>query len=228
MSSFIPTASQKRIDWAKNFKINLPQIAPDFGLSEEKTNKALAACDTIIFTITLAREAKRFSKICTLYRDGVLSKKVKDHTIPTITMPAQPPVIIDANPIGYLQQIAQFIKVQSKYTAATGSLLQIIAPSASSASLTESKPKCKTKSLVNSVVRIDWTKGKAHGVIVESQRGDETVWTTLDRDTFSPYIDTRPPLVAGKPEERRYRLRYFFNDEPIGEYSLILTAITLP
>jgi hypothetical protein len=42
------------------------------------------------------------------------------------------------------------------------------------------------------------------------------------------YIDTRPPLTVGKPEERRYRLRYFLNDEPIGEWSDILTAITLP
>lgn len=228
MSSFIPAARQKRIDWAKNFKMHLPAIAADYGISEEKLSKALAACDTIIFTITLAREAKLFAKVCTRYRDGVLSKQVKEHTIPTMAMPTPPPVIINADPIGYLRELAGFIKVQSKYSAVTGSLLRIVAPSASFASLTDAQPKGKTKSLSNSVVRIDWTKGKAHGVIIESQRGAETVWTTLDRDMYSPYIDTRPPLVAGKPEERRYRLRYFFNDEPIGEPSQIWTAITLP
>lgn len=34
----------------------------------------------------------------------------------------------------------------------------------------------------NSVVRLDWTKGKFDGVSIEGQRGNEIVWTRLDRD----------------------------------------------
>ncbi len=33
-----------------------------------------------------------------------------------------------------------------------------------------------------------------------------------------------PALVAGQPEERRYRLRYRANDVPVGEYSDIFVV----
>lgn len=75
---------------------------------------------------------------------------------------------------------------------------------------------------------LDWVKGKFDGVIIESQRADETAWTRLDRDFRSPFEDERPPLQTSKPEERRYRLRYFVDDESIGEWSDVLVVITNP
>lgn len=44
----------------------------------------------------------------------------------------------------------------------------------------------------------------------------------------SPFVDTRPPLEAGKAEVREYRLRYLRRDEPVGEWSDIITATTRP
>jgi len=230
MPSFIPVGKQQRVDWAKNFKSNFPAVAPDYGFGEEQVKNAVAACETIIYVITLAREAKKFSKICTIYRDGILAKEIKPNSLPPLNLPDAPPVLFDKNPIGYLQEIAGYMKVQPKYTSSVGSLLRIAAPSAASfASVRDAKPKIrKLRALANSVVRIDWIKSAAQGVIIESQRGDETAWTMIDRDMHSPFIDTRPPLVAGKPEERRYRLRYFINDEPVGVWSEIYTAVTMP
>ncbi len=40
---------------------------------------------------------------------------------------------------------------------------------------------------------------------IQSQRAGETEWTTIGFDTNSPYTDARAPLVAGQPENRRYR-----------------------
>ncbi|HQU84522.1 MAG TPA: hypothetical protein PKY59_15395 [Pyrinomonadaceae bacterium] len=31
----------------------------------------------------------------------------------------------------------------------------------------------------------------------------------------------------GEPEERRYRLRYFLGDEPVGTYSDVIVAVTM-
>ena len=87
-------------------------------------------------------------------------------------------------------------------------------------------PRVKLKSLLSSVVRIDWRKGKFDGVLVYSKRGDEVEWTLLDRDNYSPYIDTRPPLEAGKPEIRYYRFRYLLGDQAVGDYSPIYTQVT--
>jgi hypothetical protein len=45
---------------------------------------------------------------------------------------------------------------------------------------------------------------------------------------YSPFIDTRPPLEAGKPEIRYYRLIYMVNDKPFGKYTPVYTQVTTP
>jgi hypothetical protein len=52
---------------------------------------------------------------------------------------------------------------------------------------------------------IEWVKGRFDGVDIETQREGESTWTYLAFDSFSPYLDTQPPAVAGKPEVRPYR-----------------------
>jgi hypothetical protein len=47
-------------------------------------------------------------------------------------------------------------------------------------------------------------------------------------DRFSPYLDSREPLVAGQPEVRRYRIRYLVGDEPVGKYSAVASVTTVP
>ena len=44
----------------------------------------------------------------------------------------------------------------------------------------------------------------------------------------SPYIDDRPPKVAGRPETRQYRVRYMLRDQPTGEWSDIVTTTFVP
>jgi hypothetical protein len=42
--------------------------------------------------------------------------------------------------------------------------------------------------------------------------------TFLARDTEAPYVDTRPLLVPGQPEQRTYRAIYVgHGDEEVGE-----------
>lgn len=82
--------------------------------------------------------------------------------------------------------------------------------------------------MTGSIVRIDWKKGKFDGVFIDSERGDETAWTRLDFDMRSPYEDSRLPTAAGKPEERRYRLIYFIDNQTVGVWSDTITVITLP
>ena len=40
-----------------------------------------------------------------------------------------------------------------------------------------------------------------------------------DRDTESPYVDARPLLVAGQPETREYRMRFWDKGTPNGEWT---------
>ena len=61
-----------------------------------------------------------------------------------------------------------------------------------------------------------YKKGQTHGILLESMRGDETVFSFLLSATKSTFIDKRPNLVAGRAETRHYRAWYVLNDEVIG------------
>ncbi|MBC8384552.1 MAG: hypothetical protein H8E57_03420 [Candidatus Cloacimonetes bacterium] len=63
---------------------------------------------------------------------------------------------------------------------------------------------------------IKWRKHYADGINIYSRRGDETEFTFLARDTVSPYVDNRPNLETGKPEDREYYAFYIFDDEEEG------------
>ncbi len=68
-------------------------------------------------------------------------------------------------------------------------------------------------------------KGRFDGVDIETRRDGEPTWTYLAFDSFSPYLDTRPPAVAGKPEVRRYRLRYRNKENPVGVWSDLIQVL---
>jgi hypothetical protein len=76
--------------------------------------------------------------------------------------------------------------------------------------------------------RITFAKRGTGGVDIETQRNNEMTWTHLAFDSFSPYIDNRPPLTAGQSEQRRYRLRYRDSDVPVGLFSDTLSVTVGP
>ncbi|MBI3881803.1 MAG: hypothetical protein HY301_17285 [Verrucomicrobia bacterium] len=67
-------------------------------------------------------------------------------------------------------------------------------------------------------VRIRFRKYGRKGVVIHCKRagGD---WEMLGVDMASPFVDKRPLLVAGQPETREYRLRFFEDDASTGEYT---------
>ncbi|MCC6359699.1 MAG: hypothetical protein IT450_13215 [Phycisphaerales bacterium] len=54
---------------------------------------------------------------------------------------------------------------------------------------------------------------------MRSQRAAGATWSSLAFDTNSPCVDGRPPLVAGQPEQRRYRARYVDDGAPVRDWS---------
>ena len=54
---------------------------------------------------------------------------------------------------------------------------------------------------------------------IYSKRDGDADFVFLARDTATPYLDTRPLKVAGKPEIRECRAMFVLNDEEIGIFS---------
>ena len=139
-------------------------------------------------------------------------------TVPGITSPT----LVAPGIIRRTRDLVLRIKAHPNYTEVIGEDLGIIGAEQSPAA--EVKPVGTAAALPNHEVKITFVKAGHDGVDVESQRAAETTWTYLAFDGFSPYVDNRPPLVVGQPEERRYRLRYRDNDVPVGEYSDIFVV----
>lgn len=232
MPRIIPQSNSKKIEFLTLFKTNFPPEGASLSFNSDEIETAVIACETIIYSIKLADFAKTFSKSCTAFKESKMKGRIKTETgdiVPSFSAPEPPAEIYQGNAVGYLQKIFKRIKAQPDYSEGVGLNLGIVPPKAAPLNLREAAPKgLKIQSLSNSVVRIDWRKGKFDGVIVKSQFLGEIQWFEIGRDIHSPFIDTRPPREAGKPEVRRYRLYYMLNDEAVGEPSAILETATMP
>jgi hypothetical protein len=227
----IPKADNQRIQWTINVEAEFPPIASDFGFSGEETKAVLDDSRTMRFVIQNGQKAQAHSKASNSFKYDLLGNSqdgLSEPELPVYT-PVEPPATIA--PRGILKRFSKWeerLKAHPNYNDAIGDLLQINAAQSADVSPDAAKGKGQATAMADSVVRIDWTKGEFDGVLIEGQRGDETVMTQLGRDFRSPFTDERAPLQAGKPEERRYRLRYLLDDEPVGEWSDVIVIITKP
>ncbi len=114
------------------------------------------------------------------------------------------------------------IKTHRNYTESIGEVLGLIG--ADDETPDEVLPTGSVKVLPGFRVEVGFVKGRFDGVDIESRRRHGTRWVHLAFDSYSPYVDNRPPLTAGQPERRHYRLRYRDNDVPVGDYSETLSA----
>lgn len=229
-TSIIPTGNNERIAWALNLEDKFASLAPSVGFSVAEAETVVEDAIMMRFLIENGITAQAFAKATNSYKydklNGVADGE-SEPTLPLLNSTEPPATIVDSGIIERLSKAMARTKTAAGYSDSVGDLLLINPPTVDSAIPPDTKPTATWTALPNSTIRIDWTKGKFDGVIVEGQRGDESAWTKLDRDTRSPFDDERPNSVNGKPEERRYRLIYFLGDEPVGTYSDIIVAVTM-
>src|SRR6266481_3260533 len=77
-------------------------------------------------------------------------------------------------------------------------------------------------------VEIGFNKLTSDGMNIYSKRDGDVDFVYLARDTQTPYVDTRPLKVAGKPEIREYKAMFVLNDEEIGIFSHELVVNCAP
>ena len=130
-----------------------------------------------------------------------------------------------AGVLARLRKLVQQIKKSSAYTEAMGAELGILTPTAAAR---DPKPtKVHVEAGENSHVMIDCPLRGWDAVEIESQRGTGG-WELLAVCLKRKYTDTRPPLNAGLPEVRSYRLRYRDGDQAQEVYSDVVKVTTKP
>ena len=217
----IPRSEDARKAWCDNMILKFPPLREQLGFSEDEEKAFLDDVRMVNYVITASQSVAAESKARTAYKKQMLDGTADGGNalpLPLNTLPAPPAVLVPPGVIGRIRAFIQRIKTQPNYTDAIGEQLQIVGTKSDDLNIETAKPSFKGASSVGKV-RLDWIKGEFDGVVIEGQRGAETVFSLLDKDFKPPFEDLRPNLVAGQPETRRYRMIYLLNDAVAGIYS---------
>ncbi|MBS4027466.1 MAG: hypothetical protein KGZ58_02420 [Ignavibacteriales bacterium] len=200
---FIPRRDIDFLDWYRNFAVKIVDYAPAFGISAEVLAQIQSDLDE---AITMLKEVHSLKQS---FHSKTEAKKTHFKKARRFLL----------NQVGIMKR-------QNGYAESIGKDLGIISTAqlAPKTKGDDAKPKMFI-TLLPDKNRIDWIKGENDGIMIQSKRGEETVFTFLDKDTRSPYDDARKNLVPGVPEKRTYRFRYFRNDIEVGEWSDEVTVV---
>lgn len=203
-SSFIPSTDSDFQRWYNNFSAALPAQQALFGLSSEDIAAIASGNQDLNAKIQAADAASAAAKVANAAKSD--SRRKAD---------------------GDARGIARRIKAHPKYTPAIGQLLGIEGAE-SSGDLSGSSPDVFVINLGGGKAEVSFSKSSSHGVNVYGWREGDGDFVFLARDNASPYVDERPPLVAGKPELRRYKLIYVVSDREVGQFSPIAETVVTP
>lgn len=228
-NQIIPSTDELFDPWFNNFVMKFAGYATLLGFTAGDATALSNEYDYIHWAFTaqgmFETELNERIHLKRLLRDGPVGEPTPGvPTVPTLAVPAgamPAPGIVPR-----LRKMIQAIKNHKNYTEAIGQDLGIIATA--SAPDLNPKPIATGTAAMNSEVTIAFKKGTHDAVVVEGQRGAETGWTQLDKVMRSPWVDARPPLVAGQPEVRKYRLCYCDGNDAVGDFSDIITVVTRP
>lgn len=226
--SWLPSREADRLIWLINFCLKLNVYVGTAGIVAADVTAVTGYRDNFQWALNRKAQIRTVSQDLTAWTDLLSDGPIGATIGPAPAAPVYPIAPL-ATPVAgifpLIIQLADRIRNTAGYTTAIGEDLGIEPPAAP---VVLGDPTFTATPQPNSEVRLDFVKATSDGVLIESQRAAENTWTLLGTDRFSPYLDARPPLVPGQPEVRRYRMRYLVGDDPVGNYSAIVTATTVP
>lgn len=224
-TTWLPVTDGELLLWLNSFRQKLQNYQATLGL--DTADLVEIELDYKAYAYMLAQieglraELLRRVEFKALLRDG--PETATPIPFPTNILIAEPPSM-SARP----GMLSQLLKMVALIKSAPGYSLEIGRDLGIEAMGVEIIPMCPqqiTPITENGAVRIEFEKAIWKGVMIESQRADESVWTLLGTVYESPYMDARAPLVPGLAETRRYRLQYVDAVEAIGCYSDVFQVI---
>jgi hypothetical protein len=146
--------------------------------------------------------------------------KIELPSLPTLTNPPKPG-IEKRN-----QELYNFLKSHPNRTAQSLADLGISETDSDPVSPGDLKPALKIQAKPDDRVEIAFSKQGQTAIRFQRETGDDK-WTSVGDATSSPFTD-ETASAGGKPEKRRYRAVYLAKNQPVGQYSDIVTVVTTP
>lgn len=223
---YYPRLHSTRPEWHQNFADKLPDYAATLPLTTEETNQGVADNRTLAYGlgqwITNIRDfAPACSSALKTLADGTGGEAF---VFPAYAAPTPPTLPVGTTVLpGALQRtfrLVQEIKNKPGYTEEIGINLGIVGEEDTTEVNTPEFTTKLEQGTTCQCARLSFKKYGWYAVVIYSRRGDGE-WTLLGIDTESPYIDDRPLLVAGQPEVREYRMRFWEAGTEQGEWSTV-------
>ena len=217
--SYLPHREADRVTWLNNLAAKISTYQTLFGLALATVNSIKADALFYAYIIGLQDQVKTFKETITSFKN-TLSFAPTGTVLGTLPVfaPAAAPPIVAAGIFTREAAIIAGIKSQiAVYTTAIGEDLGI--EGATPVFVPDDYKTTLTAKVVVDGVKITFVKAEAEGVHLYSRINGTGAFTFLATDTHSPYIDTRPLLVAGTPEKREYYAIGLLHDAEIGLHS---------
>ncbi|HEX8369460.1 MAG TPA: hypothetical protein VF604_13020 [Pyrinomonadaceae bacterium] len=146
--------------------------------------------------------------------------KIEMPSLPTLTNP--PRAGIEKRN----QELYNFLKAHPNRTAESLADLGIGEAGGDPVSPEDLKPALKAQARIDDKIEIAFNKQGQSAVRIQRETGADK-WTNAGEPTSSPFVD-ETPSPDGKPEKRRYRAVYLAKNQPVGQYSDIVSVVTTP
>jgi len=218
MPGYIPTEEAALMVWFTDHAVGVATHGATVGLSAAEITQAATDDKTVTHAVNGRSLYNSKAQEFTAYKDILLYAPLNEPLPTTPTAPAVGVLVAGALAacVARARQRAERIKSHPAYTTAIGEDCRIIAPVSPPG---PTQPTLAAVPQTDFAVRLTFAMRGHDQIEIHSQRAAETAWASLAFDTNSPYADGRAPLVAGQPEQRRYRARFVDNDVPVGDWS---------
>jgi len=220
---FPPRRAEQNL-WLAHFREQLPAIATRLGIREPEIAEALADLDWLLWVRRDLRTALDSGALAAAAYErqlcGPLGGPVS--APPPIVLPSPPDIPpVPPGAVKRVFRLVRLIKLRADYTESMGKQLGI------EGNLYRSDSPVPTFRLRVETGRVvgKFSRYRRFGVWVETRRGGGD-WERLRDGLFpgSTFIDDRPLLDPALPEVRQYRLRFWGDSRPVGEWTDVASA----
>ena len=230
--NYYPSRIGDQVIWLANYYTKLPIYGPTCGVIAGDITASVADAKWCYYMLGIWLGAVRaFSPATTdAVDDGLTGTESTVMVLPGFVAPALPTGVVAQLP-GALTRIFALIakmKLSAGYNEAIGTDLGVVGSEEDPA--THPVPNVILEMIQGGgcqCVQMKFFKYTHMGVYIESRRGTGA-WEFLAIDTESPYVDDRPLLVAGTPEVREYRVRFWDKGTPNGDWTPVQKVTVSP
>ena len=231
-NEYYPTLKAEQPEWLNNLAAKMVTYTGALGLDPVTVGKRANDCRCLAWYIGDVSTAVRdFGKAYTAAAES-LSSGSGEFVPPAFVQPplpttTPPTTLVDQGALTRITLYVKIIKASEGYTEAIGIDMGIVGTEATKP---EGPPDFTLDTIMGPDCHCAVVKYKKRGhmaVVIQGKVGAGD-WVELSVSTQSPYTDSRPLAVAGQPEVREYRLRYWDDGAAVGEWSAVQKITIAP